>query len=223
MRVGVLALQGAFLEHLKVLRSLGVDARDVRRPEEMRELDGLILPGGESTTIGMLMERFGLTARLLERARRGMPVWGTCAGMILMARRIEEGLPSQVALGLLDASVRRNAFGRQIESFTASLKIPVLGGEPFPAVFIRAPQAVDWGATVEVLAEHQGRAVALRQGAMLATSFHPELSGDTRFHRWFLDEFVKPASQSPSKLESPLGNGVASVRSNTSKDFFCSG
>ena len=192
MRVGVLALQGAFIEHLKSLRALEVDGIEVRTAEELSTVDALIIPGGESTTIGKLMVRFDLVEPLLARAREGMPVWGTCAGMILLAREIADGLPGQLALGLLDATVQRNAFGRQVDSFIAPLDVPAAVGEKsFPAYFIRAPLALQWGSQVKVLARHGGQAVALRQGSVLATSFHPELSGDNRFHRYFVEQFTR--------------------------------
>ena len=195
MRVGVLALQGAVIEHLKSLRATGVEALEVRGPEELSQIDGLILPGGESTTIGLLMTRFGLVEPIRARVLEGMPMWGTCAGMILMARTIEDGLPGQTALGLMDMVVRRNAFGRQVDSFTVPLQIEALGPPPFPAVFIRAPLALSWGPQVEVLVRQDEKAVALRQGHLLTTSFHPELSNDPRFHRWFVEDFVAPSKR----------------------------
>lgn len=192
MRVGVLALQGAFIEHLKSLGALEVDAIEVRTTEELATVDALIIPGGESTTIGKLLRRFGFIEPLVNRAREGMPVWGTCAGMILLANEITDGNSDQVALGLLDATVQRNAFGRQVDSFVAPLDVPAAVGEkPFPAFFIRAPLALKWGPEVEVLAKHEGQAVALRQGSILATSFHPELTEDNRFHRYFVEQFVR--------------------------------
>jgi 5'-phosphate synthase pdxT subunit len=187
MVVGVLGLQGAFLEHLTVLRSLGADARDVRTPEQLAEVDRMILPGGESTTIGKLMDRFGLLAPIRERAEAGMPLWGTCAGMILMARKIHHGLPGQPGLALMDIEVDRNAFGRQVDSFQGNVPMPCLGEPPFPAVFIRAPLARSVGPEVEVLGRHDKKIVAARQGKLVVSAFHPELSGDDRFHRWFME------------------------------------
>jgi pyridoxal 5'-phosphate synthase pdxT subunit len=181
-RVGVLALQGAFAEHAAHLRATGSQAVEVRLPVDLHGLDGLILPGGESTTMGKLLRRF----ELLEPLRAlSIPVWGTCAGMILLAREVVNGLPDQPLLHLMDLRVQRNAFGRQVDSFVTALDIPLLGSEPLPAVFIRAPLAEPLGPDVEVLARHEGRVVAARQGRFLATSFHPELSNDTRLHRWF--------------------------------------
>ncbi len=188
MRVGVLALQGAFIEHEKMLRRLGVDAIEVRLPEELEGLDGLIIPGGESTTIGKVGQRWGLLEPVRAFARSGRPVWGTCAGMILMAKEVADGVPGQPLLGLMDVAVRRNAFGRQVESFEADLEVPALGEPPFHAVFIRAPVVTSIGEGVEVLTRLEGGAiVAVRQGNLLATAFHPELTDDERFHRYFLN------------------------------------
>jgi pyridoxal 5'-phosphate synthase pdxT subunit len=189
MRVGVLALQGAFVEHIKLLRPLGVETVEVRLPEDLVGLDGLIIPGGESTTIGKLAVQY----RLLEPLRQfaaAKPVWGTCAGMIFLARDIGRDQP---LLGVMDIVVERNAFGRQVESFVAELPVPVLepfsdnGPAPFPAIFIRAPKLASAGQAVTILARlEDGTAVAARQGHWLVTSFHPELSGDNRFHHYFL-------------------------------------
>jgi 5'-phosphate synthase pdxT subunit len=188
MKIGVLALQGAFIEHIKVLRRLGVAAVEVRLPEQLEGLDGLIIPGGESTTIGKLAVTYGLMEPLRRfAAERAM--WGTCAGMIFMAKEIYQDQP---LLGVMDIAVQRNAFGRQIDSFEAELKVPVLedGDErPFPAVFIRAPKlaSVDEDAGAQAIAYlEDGSAVAARQGQWLATAFHPELSDDDRFHRYFI-------------------------------------
>ncbi len=192
MRIGVLALQGDFREHAAMLRSVGADAVEVRLPEDLRDADGLILPGGESTTIGKLAREYGLIGPVRELARAGKPVWGTCAGLILLARDIG---PEPPHAALLDVTVRRNAFGRQVDSFEADLDVPALAGlegaagpaRPFHAVFIRAPRIEAAGAGVEVLARLPGGAVvAARQGNLLGTSFHPELTGDDRFHRYFL-------------------------------------
>ncbi len=183
MRIGVLALQGAFIEHEKMLDRLGAQPVEVRLPEQLAGLDGLIIPGGESTTIGKLATDFGLMEPL-RRFAAGRPTWGTCAGLIFLAR--DAGRP-QPLLGLMDVAVARNAFGRQVESFEADLKVPVLGEPPFPAVFIRAPLIERVGPGVEVLAWlADGRIVAARQGRWMVTAFHPELTDDDRFHRLFL-------------------------------------
>ena len=184
LNIGVLALQGAFIEHLHMLRRAGAAAVEVRLPEELEGLDGLIIPGGESTTIGKLAVSAGLVAPLREFAG-SRPTWGTCAGMIFLARELDHH--AQPILALMDISVDRNAFGRQLDSFEAELKIPVLGEAPWHAVFIRAPVVTDAGDDVEVLARlADGRIVAVRQGHLLATAFHPELTDDLRFHTWFL-------------------------------------
>jgi 5'-phosphate synthase pdxT subunit len=188
MKIGVLALQGAFIEHIKILQSLGVEVVEVRLPEDLEGLDGLIIPGGESTTIAKLAIIYDLVHPLIAFANRN-PVWGTCAGMIFMAKEIGSDLPT---LDLMDISVERNAFGRQVDSFIADLDVPVLRNgqaKPFPAVFIRAPRLaqMDESQGVEVLAQlGDGTAVAARQGDWLVTSFHPELTGDVRFHEYFL-------------------------------------
>lgn len=187
MKIGVLALQGAFIEHIKMLRELGVEAVEVRLPEELEGLDGLIIPGGESTTIGKLAEMYGFMEPLRAFAA-GHAVWGTCAGMIFMAREIGKDQP---LLGIMDIVVERNAFGRQVDSFETDLSIPALNNgvvKPFPAVFIRAPRLVDTWGDAQVLAElADGTAVAARQGKWLVTSFHPELTGDNRLHAYFLE------------------------------------
>lgn len=188
MRIGVLALQGDFAEHIVVLRRLGADGVEVRLPEHLAGLDGLIIPGGESTTIGKLATRWGLMDPLRDFGRT-KPVWGTCAGAIFLSKDAHRDQP---LLGLMDITVARNAFGRQVDSFEIGLDVPVLraaqdGAPLFHAVFIRAPLIEKVGAGVEVLAQlEDGRIVAARQGHLLATSFHPELTGDTRFHRYFL-------------------------------------
>lgn len=184
-RVGVLALQGAVREHLTALREVGAEAVEVRLPTDLEGLDGLVLPGGESTTQRRLIERYGLTEPIRAMARAGAPILGTCAGMILLADRIADGDPP--VLRLLDVEVLRNAYGRQLDSFEADLDIPALGAEPLHGVFIRAPVLSDVGAGVEILArDPDGRPIAVRQGRVLATSFHPELTGDRRLHRLFL-------------------------------------
>jgi 5'-phosphate synthase pdxT subunit len=187
MNIGVLALQGAFIEHEQVLKRIGVEAVEVRLPEHLDRLDGLIIPGGESTTIGKVARRWGLLEPLLAFARSGRPLWGTCAGMIFIAKDVVDGKPDQPLLALLDVTVRRNAFGRQVDSFEADLDVPALGDEPFHAVFIRAPLIERVGEGVEVLAKlGDEMIVAVRQGNLLATAFHPELTEDDRFHRYFL-------------------------------------
>ena len=186
MKVGVLALQGDFAEHQLALRRMGQDTCQVRLPAQVEPLDGLIIPGGESTTFDRLLDIYELKLPICRLAARGVPIWGTCAGMIIMARQLTEDAPTP--MGLLDIQVERNAFGRQLESFEADLQVKYLGDEALRAVFIRAPVIVQVGQNVEVLAElPDGRPVAVRQENLLATSFHPELTGDTRFHRYFLD------------------------------------
>jgi len=183
MRIGVLALQGDFEEHCGVLRRLGVEILEVRLPQHLEKLNGLIIPGGESTTIGKLAERFGLLDPLRLRAK-SMAMWGTCAGLVFMARDV--GM-SQPLLGVMDMVVQRNAFGRQVDSFEEDLEIPGIDGGPFHAVFIRAPVISEVGPKVEVLCRlGDGRKVAVREGRLIATSFHPELTRDDRLHRYFL-------------------------------------
>ena len=197
--VGVLALQGDFNEHEAMLPRLGAGTRQVRSADDLRGLDGLIIPGGESTTFCRLMTDFGLYDPLRAFVRSGTPVWGTCAGMIVLAREASDlDFPT---LEAMDIEVERNAYGRQVNSFEADLDVPGLGGEPFHAVFIRAPVVASTGPRVEVLATVQHETgerttpVALRQGQLIATSFHPELTADTRFHSYFLD-IVKSAGRS---------------------------
>jgi 5'-phosphate synthase pdxT subunit len=187
MRIGVLAIQGAFIEHEQVLAGLGVEPVEVRLPRHVEGLDGLIIPGGESTTIGKIARQWGLLEPIRTMAQAGRPVWGTCAGMILMASRVIGGVEGQTSLNLMDVVVHRNAFGRQVESFEAELEVDVLGEEPFHAVFIRAPLIERVGEDVQVLARlEDGTIVAAQQGKLLATAFHPELTEDERFHRYFL-------------------------------------
>ncbi|MBZ6133266.1 pyridoxal 5'-phosphate synthase glutaminase subunit PdxT [Streptomyces olivaceus] len=185
--IGVLALQGDVREHLVALAAAGAAAREVRRPEELAEVDGLVLPGGESTTISKLAVLFGVLEPLRARVRDGLPVYGTCAGMILLADKILDPRSGQETVGGIDMIVRRNAFGRQNESFEAAVDVRGVGGGPVEGVFIRAPWVESVGAAAEVLAEHDGHVVAVRQGNVLATSFHPELTGDHRVHRLFAD------------------------------------
>ncbi|MCA1665812.1 MAG: pyridoxal 5'-phosphate synthase glutaminase subunit PdxT [Thermomicrobia bacterium] len=190
--IGVLALQGAFIEHVHVLERLGVAAREVRLPRDLDGLDGLIMPGGESTTIGKLMVQYSLDEPIRTRARAGFPIWGTCAGMILLAKDI--GGLRQPLIGVMDIVVERNAFGRQLDSFEADLDIPAIGAAPFRTIFIRAPLVHSVSGATEVLARlADGRIVAAREGNLLATSFHPELTNDDRLHRYFIDEIVTPA------------------------------
>mgnify|MGYP000343714274 CR=1 FL=1 len=182
--VGVLALQGAFREHVAAVTHLGATAREVRQLKDIDGIDALIIPGGESTTMGKLLNEWNMLEPLRQRILDGMPVFGSCAGLILLCREIENS--DQPRLGVLDATVRRNAFGRQVDSFETDLNIPEIGADPIPAVFIRAPVITGVGAGVTVLAEVNGQAVAVRQNNILATSFHPELTPDTRMHSYFL-------------------------------------
>jgi len=186
MKIGVLAAQGAFAEHIAALRGLDTEAVPVRLPGELRRVDGLIIPGGESTTISRLMAAYDLVKEIIALAGAGLPVFGTCAGMILMAKHISgNNTPS---LGLMDISVRRNAFGRQVDSFETELQIPVLGEKPFHGVFIRAPAIEQANSGVEIIARlADGTGVAARQDRLLVCAFHPELTEDTRLHRYFLD------------------------------------
>lgn len=182
-RIGVLAIQGDFARHLAALARCGVSGIEVRTVEDLGLVEKLIIPGGESTTVGMLLERFGLGPALVERAQAGMPIWGTCMGMILMAREIEGS--SQPRLGLLDITVRRNAFGAQVHSFEGLTPVTVLE-EPLEAVYIRAPVVTEMGSGVEAIAHWDGQVVGVRQGLLIGTSFHPELTEDKRLHKWFL-------------------------------------
>ncbi|MEU0988670.1 pyridoxal 5'-phosphate synthase glutaminase subunit PdxT [Streptomyces sp. NPDC005953] len=185
--IGVLALQGDVREHLAALVAAGAVARPVRRPEELAEVAGLVIPGGESTTISKLAHLFGMMEPLRERVRSGMPVYGTCAGLILLADKILDPRSGQETIGGIEMIVRRNAFGRQNESFEAAVEVAGVEGGPVEGVFIRAPWVESVGAAVEVLAEYDGHIVAVRQGRVLATSFHPELTGDHRMHGLFAD------------------------------------
>jgi 5'-phosphate synthase pdxT subunit len=182
--IGVLALQGDVVEHLAALERCGAAAVPVKTPADLARVDALILPGGESTTVMKLLERFGLGRPIVERTLAGMPLWGTCMGMIVAAHEVI-GL-DQPTLDLIDITVRRNAFGRQNDSAQVELAIPALGSTPFPAIFIRAPWIERHGRKVELLAEREGRGVMAREGNVLATSFHPELGADARVHRYFL-------------------------------------
>jgi 5'-phosphate synthase pdxT subunit len=190
MKIGVLALQGDFREHIQAVKMAGHAGLTVRRAEELVEIDALIIPGGESTTIALLAESFGIIEPIRERITTGLPVYGSCAGMILLADRILDGAQGQATLGGINMTVRRNAFGRQVDSFESDL---AFDNSPLRAVFIRAPWVEEVGKEVEVLAEIQGsdgarHPVAVRQGSLFATSFHPELTGDLRVHRYFFDQ-----------------------------------
>ncbi|MGQ0831739.1 MAG: pyridoxal 5'-phosphate synthase glutaminase subunit PdxT [Microthrixaceae bacterium] len=186
--MGVLALQGAFARHVACLRALGAEPREVRTPTDLVEVDALILPGGESTTMSMLLETSALFDPLAERIEDGLPIFGTCAGMILLGAEILDGRPDQRCFGAVDISVRRNAFGRQVDSFEADLDLAEVAGGPFRAVFIRAPFVERAGPEVEVLATVDGHPVLCRQGTVTVTAFHPELTGDLRLHDRFLKE-----------------------------------
>jgi pyridoxal 5'-phosphate synthase pdxT subunit len=196
--IGVLALQGDVREHLSALAAADAVARPVRRPEELAEVDALVLPGGESTTISKLAVLFGLMEPLRARVRAGLPVYGTCAGLILLADKILDPRSGQETIGGIDMIVRRNAFGRQNESFEAAVDVKGVEGAPVEGVFIRAPWVESVGAAAEVLAEHDGHIVAVRQGNVLATSFHPELTGDHRVHALFVD--MVRANRTPESL-----------------------
>ena len=196
MKIGVLALQGDFAEHAAALRQAGVEPVEVRLPKHLPGLHGIIIPGGESTTITRLLVAYDLLEPLRALVRRGLPAWGTCAGAIVLAREAV-GL-DQPNIGAMDMTVRRNAFGSQIDSFETDLEVPAIGHDPFHAVFIRAPVIESVGPDVEVLASlADGRMVAARQGQMLATSFHPELTDDPRFHRLFADMARDSAAVGP--------------------------
>jgi 5'-phosphate synthase pdxT subunit len=191
-RVGVLALQGAFAAHARVLAELDAQPVEVRTPTQLERVDALVMPGGESTTMSLLLESSGLFDPIAERLADGLPVLGTCAGMILLATEVLDGRADQRSFGAIDLAVRRNAYGRQVDSFETDLDVPELGSEPFHAVFIRAPGVEEVGSEVEVLAEHDGRAVLARQGPITVAAFHPELSGDPRIHARFLEEVGAP-------------------------------
>lgn len=195
-RVGVLALQGDVEEHLAAFRRLAAEAIEVKCVADLDRIDALVIPGGESTTVMKLLERFGMNAPIVERARSGMPLWGTCMGMIVAARDVA-GL-AQPTLDLIDITVRRNAFGRQNESAEVDLEIDALGGAPFKAIFIRAPWVERRGPNVELLAERDGHGVMVREKNILATSFHPELGGDPRVHQYFLSMVKKTGARADS-------------------------
>jgi 5'-phosphate synthase pdxT subunit len=183
--IGVLALQGGFLEHIHILHTLGVTTREVRLPDDLHDLHGLIIPGGESTTIVRLADLYGFRQAIIEAVNRNMAVWGTCAGMIVLARELTDPLPQP--FGLLDIKVSRNWYGRQVDSFEIDLDIQDLEGGPFPGIFIRAPAIISRGPGVEQFASlADGSPVAVRSGNLMATAFHPELTGDDRLHKMFL-------------------------------------
>jgi 5'-phosphate synthase pdxT subunit len=195
--VGVLALQGDFREHVAVLTHLGADVIAVRRPEEALAVSGLVIPGGESSVIDKLSRSFGVADAVKKRIAEGMPVYGTCAGLIMIADRLVDAIRGQQSFGGLDVAVRRNAFGGQTESFEADLEVPVLGDPPMHAVFIRAPVVAELGERARALARlEDGTVVAVEQGNLLGTSFHPEMTADYRFHQYFLDKVAARASGS---------------------------
>ena len=188
MNVGVLALQGDFREHLASLAECGVDATLVKTVESLNLVDALIIPGGESTTISKLAKSFGLMDEIKKKISQGLPIYGSCAGMIMVANRIKDPASDQETFGGIDIEVERNAFGRQVDSFEEDLEFKGITGPKFRAVFIRAPWVSKLGAGVEVLSEINGHPVAVRQGRVLATAFHPELTSDNRIHRYFIEE-----------------------------------
>ena len=203
--VGVLALQGDVREHLAALRAAGAEARVVRRPAELAEVDGLVVPGGESTTIATLAARFGMLEPLRAAVRDGLPAYGSCAGLIMLADRVLDGAPAQGTIGGLDVTVRRNAFGRQVDSFETEVEVRGVAGGPVHAVFIRAPWVEEVGPDAEVLGRVEGgpadgKIVAVRQGRLVATSFHPELTGDPRVHALFV-ELVRAARAEGARTE----------------------
>ncbi|MGA2670606.1 MAG: pyridoxal 5'-phosphate synthase glutaminase subunit PdxT [Dehalococcoidia bacterium] len=196
MKVGVLALQGTFIEHIGSLQQLDVEAPPIRLPRELDTLDGLIIPGGESTTMLRLMESFGLLQPIREMARDGLSIWGTCAGMILLAKSVSNY--QMETLGLMDVKIRRNAFGSQIDSFEADLDVPLVGEEPFHAIFIRAPVIEEAKPSVKILSRLPDSAiVAIRQNRLLACAFHPEFTDDLRFHKYFLNMVSQKLSHNP--------------------------
>jgi len=189
VHIGVLALQGAFREHIYAIEALNARATAIRLPEQLADVDGLIIPGGESTAISKLMASYGFYEPIAARYAEGMAVWGTCAGAILIAKNIIDGIEDQRGLELMDITVRRNAYGRQIDSFEADLDFAHID-EAYRGIFIRAPWLDSVGEGVEVLAEHDGHICAAREGRLMATTFHPELTGDPRVHRYFVEEVV---------------------------------
>lgn len=199
--VGVFALQGDVREHVAVLRHLGADVREVRTPAQLDEVGGLVIPGGESSVMDKLSRLFGLRDPLRERIANGMPVYGTCAGLIMLADRLHDAIEGQLSLGGLDVAVRRNAFGTQLDSFETDLDVPVLGDPPVHAVFIRAPVVDEVGEGVDVLAAlDDGRVVAVEQGRLMGTSFHPEVAGESRFHARFLEHVRRILTAVPATM-----------------------
>ncbi|TVR68200.1 MAG: pyridoxal 5'-phosphate synthase glutaminase subunit PdxT [Sphaerobacteraceae bacterium] len=197
-KIGVLALQGAFIEHVHRLREIGAEAVEIRLPEDLDGVEALIIPGGESTTIGRLIDWYELREPITEMASDGKPVWGTCAGMILLATDVDQSTRAQhqPLLELMDITVKRNAFGTQLDSFEADLEMPAISGEPMPTVFIRAPIVSRTGPDVEVLGTlSDGKIIAVRQNNLVATAFHPELTGDRRLHSWFVNLVVSSAKE----------------------------
>ena len=188
MLVGVLALQGAFLEHQNLLAKCGADSRQIRKANELEGIDALIIPGGESTTIVKLLNSFALMAPIRNLSRQGLPIFGTCAGMILLAKKLVDS--EQETLSLMDIEVERNAYGRQIDSFESNLSIPALGPDPFRGVFIRAPYITKVGNGVNILAYQEEQIICASQGSLLVAAFHPELTNDLRMHRYFLEQIV---------------------------------
>ena len=198
MKIGVLSLQGDVREHARSLSDCGVHSSLVRRPSELDAVDALVIPGGESTTISKLARIFNIFQPIQERINDGMPVYGSCAGMILLADRVEDAIVGQESFGGLDVTVRRNAFGRQVDSFETDLTFQGITNPPIRAVFIRAPWVEKVGEGVEILAEFEGHPVAVRSDHLFATSFHPELTGDNRIHKFFIEEVCEPALKSAS-------------------------
>jgi 5'-phosphate synthase pdxT subunit len=190
MKIGVLALQGAVTEHIQALKKCGVEAVEVKDLVALEQVEGLILPGGESTTIGKLLSKWGLLEPLREKAYAGFPLFGTCAGMILLAKEVEDGIPEQLTLKLMNIKVKRNAFGRQVESFEAPLEMPGFPNRLFTGVFIRAPLILEIKNSAQVLAKYKDQIVAARENNLLACAFHPELTEDLLFHKYFI-EMVK--------------------------------
>ena len=208
MKIGVLALQGTFTEHINSLRLLGVDAPPVRLPRDLDTLDALVIPGGESTTMASLMESFELIQPVRKMARDGLPIWGTCAGVVLLAKDISNY--EMETLGLMDTKVRRNAFGSQVDSFEVDLQIPLVGEEPFHAVFIRAPIIEEAKPGVEILSRlPDGTIVAVKQGRLLACAFHPEFTDDLRFHSYFLNMVSRRVAGNPGDRVLRYGRGVS--------------
>jgi len=198
VKIGVLSLQGDVREHARSLSDCGVHSSLIRRPSELEAVDALVIPGGESTTISKLARIFDIFQPIQERISAGMPVYGSCAGMILLADRVEDAIVGQESFGGLDVTVRRNAFGRQVDSFETDLIFKGITQPPIRAVFIRAPWVESVGSSVEVLAEVDGHPVAVRSDHLFATSFHPELTGDNRIHKFFIEEVCEPALKSAS-------------------------